>query len=582
VTAEKEKLTHTLEETEKTLQRLDLDAANTATLICSSMDELRALIDQREKELLEALEQRWEAEEKKFLLQKEELEFFLDSITHSIEYASHLLDHGSQVDLASTSPAVLSRLSTILYSPPSCLSTIDGPLFSFTEAPSLSLPHEIPFDLRTVISSAGKIVSAVHSSHYSGLMTEPAPSQAERERYERLRADGRELEAVHRRFDQAKSQYTKNKQKYNKELQALKVQVSELEEEKQALNLANSQLKNMVRELEEKLSAEEPFRRYVKRDNGRVEEENLELKNTILNLANEAEDEVKEQLALLKLQWGTKRDLRSVRNAAKIAGPDNLPSPFNNPSCLAIDHHQRIFIADTGNTRIQVLVENEFSTFKCRSRTGKTRFRGPEGVTFDPKNKRILVTDSPSNKVLVYDLAGNYRFSFGSGGEDEGEFDNPVGLTVDQQANIYVADRDNHRVQIFDKDFNFISEFGTLGEDFGELNSPYDVAVLSNGDVIVSDTNGRLSKFDPDGDFIEAIGETYLSNPLGLFVDSEDNILVADWDLHSVFIFDQFGQLRKQIGHGILLHPSGVVMNSKGEIYVSAQTSNDDYELFIF
>ena len=41
--------------------------------------------------------------------------------------------------------------------------------------------------------------------------------------------------------------------------------------------------------------------------------------------------------------------------------------------------------------------------------------------------------------------------------------------------------------------------------------------------------SNRIQKFTRDGQFIAAIGEGILNQPWGMFVDSDDNIYVADW-----------------------------------------------------
>ena len=70
----------------------------------------------------------------------------------------------------------------------------------------------------------------------------------------------------------------------------------------------------------------------------------------------------------------------------------------------------------------------------------------------------------------------------GSSGSSPGQFNQPKGLTVDQNNNVYVADEFNNRIQKFDSNGNFKAEFGQDG-----LNHPIDVAVDSQGHVYASD-----------------------------------------------------------------------------------------------
>jgi hypothetical protein len=55
----------------------------------------------------------------------------------------------------------------------------------------------------------------------------------------------------------------------------------------------------------------------------------------------------------------------------------------------------------------------------------------------------------------------NYIFlkQWGKEGKNEGEFDNPYGITADDTGNIYVADTFNHSIQKFDSNNNFVTKW---------------------------------------------------------------------------------------------------------------------------
>ena len=56
--------------------------------------------------------------------------------------------------------------------------------------------------------------------------------------------------------------------------------------------------------------------------------------------------------------------------------------------------------------------------------------------------------------IQVFDFEGRYLYSFGSQGQEAGEFWMPTGLYIDEQDHIYVADSYNARVQIFQLEKN--------------------------------------------------------------------------------------------------------------------------------
>jgi DNA-binding beta-propeller fold protein YncE len=75
---------------------------------------------------------------------------------------------------------------------------------------------------------------------------------------------------------------------------------------------------------------------------------------------------------------------------------------------------------------------------------------------------------------------------------------------------------------------------GGRGTGKGELDSPMGIAVDPNGNVLIADTNnGRIEKFSPTGAFLSIIGSKgsghgQLGEPNGIAVDRSGNIYVAE------------------------------------------------------
>jgi len=66
----------------------------------------------------------------------------------------------------------------------------------------------------------------------------------------------------------------------------------------------------------------------------------------------------------------------------------------------------------------------------------------------------IYVADALFHAVQIFDGEGRFLSSFGSQGQERGEFWMPSGLFIDKQDHIYVADSYNSRVQIFQLEKN--------------------------------------------------------------------------------------------------------------------------------
>ncbi len=99
--------------------------------------------------------------------------------------------------------------------------------------------------------------------------------------------------------------------------------------------------------------------------------------------------------------------------------------------------------------------------------------QGPAGVRISPNTGNIYVADQFNNRVQVLDPEGKSLLTFGKLGSEPGEFNQPIGIEVDENDNIYVADSINSRVQVFDKNGNFLTAYGQPAKDAsGEVVPP--------------------------------------------------------------------------------------------------------------
>ena len=179
-----------------------------------------------------------------------------------------------------------------------------------------------------------------------------------------------------------------------------------------------------------------------------------------------------------------------------------------------------------------------------------------------------MVSDGSNHRVQVFDEKGAFIRAFGSYGSGDDQLNGHYGVVVDSQGNYFVAEYGNHRVSVFNSNGQFLRKFGSHGKGNGQLSAPIGIGLLSNGNVVVGEfSNSRVSIFDSQGNFIRHICVGQLSNPCHLFVDSDDNILVANCtSTNPVRVFKSDGILVKNIsiaGHGGAV---GVCMDPDGRI----------------
>ena len=214
---------------------------------------------------------------------------------------------------------------------------------------------------------------------------------------------------------------------------------------------------------------------------------------------------------------------------------------------VALDASDNVYVADTGNHRLQVYDGNgSYVTTLGTYGSGHDQFNRPVGVDVG-FNGNIYVADTDNHRIQVYNSSRAYVDTIGItgvAGADNNHLDEPLGVTVDGNGNLYVADCQNHRVQVFNSSRSYVRTLGTAGEsgtDFSRFSCPSDVAVDTVGRIYVADRwNQRVQVFDSNGGYLTTIGGRWgsgtgmLREPTAVDVDIQGNVYVADSRNHRV------------------------------------------------
>lgn len=226
-----------------------------------------------------------------------------------------------------------------------------------------------------------------------------------------------------------------------------------------------------------------------------------------------------------------------------LEGNDRL----HRPTDVALAPNGNLYVADAGNSRVQVFSASGgyVTTIGSGEGQGSNQFSWPNGVFVAP-NGALYVADSENQRVQIFNSAGAYQATIGVTGEagaDNQHFDNPRDVAVDSRGMIYVADAYNHRVQVFDAGYTYVRTLGVTGEggdDFAHFSGPSKLAIDNSDRVYVaSQWNHYVYVFDKDGGFLTRIGRygsltSQFLNPHGLAVNPAGELYVADFDNHRV------------------------------------------------
>ena len=210
--------------------------------------------------------------------------------------------------------------------------------------------------------------------------------------------------------------------------------------------------------------------------------------------------------------------------------------------------------------------------------TNDGQFQFPSGVTVDNVGN-IYVVYNNNHRIYKFSSDGKFIQSVGTQGSGQLQFKSPLGVSFNpNNQKLYVCDQNNHRVQVLDTDLTYHSTIGRKGRGNGEFQYTQDVAFNSNGDIYVTDYhNHRVQIFNQDGIFLRTLrnkqqGQT-LHFPFGIAVDSSDTVYVSETSRNCISVFTAEGEYLTTFGgegeaEGQFKFPHGLHINKNDSLLV--------------
>ncbi len=171
---------------------------------------------------------------------------------------------------------------------------------------------------------------------------------------------------------------------------------------------------------------------------------------------------------------------------------------------------------------------------------GVPTLSGPKGLAYNPKNRKIYVSNTNSHDIHVLNEDLTHHKTIGREGTGKLQFKSPRGICCDHTGRVFVTDSNNDRIQVLGPDGKFVRMFGETGDQQGRLKRPLGVAIDTDRQIYISEgTNDRVSIFAPNGNFLKCFGgDGVMKKPCGIAVDSNcGTVLVCNYGLNSIQIF---------------------------------------------
>ena len=217
---------------------------------------------------------------------------------------------------------------------------------------------------------------------------------------------------------------------------------------------------------------------------------------------------------------------------------------FDSPTGIAVDGNGNVFVADTGNGRIQKFSSTgAFLTTIGSKGSGHGQLAAPNGIAIDHVGN-IYVADAGNHRVLKLAPDGGLLAEWK--GPELG-FYGPRRIAIGPDDSIYVVDQGHNRIVKFSSDGQVLATWGSGGRGEGQFNDHTSVAVdINTNKVYVADPrNGRIQVFDSNGKFLAKWSVPEWGQPVGfedLAIDSHRGRLYAS-SVHTdaVLVFDLNG-----------------------------------------
>lgn len=252
----------------------------------------------------------------------------------------------------------------------------------------------------------------------------------------------------------------------------------------------------------------------------------------------------------------------------------SISSKLQAPSGVALDAYDNLYVTDSKSNKL--VIYNSDGTYI------DTIHGFDEPISVAVGNDRIYVGNGGNGEVKIYDNKHNYISSISG-------FSKPASIEVDSAGKVYVVDADKDIVKVYGSDGVFGFSFGGSGNTNGKFHFPTSIAINNAaGEIIVTDLQvttsymgtyegARVQVFDMNGSYKRSfgsygIGPNKLFRPSGVAVDEEGTVYVTDVFQNVVQVYDNNGTHIGSIYDPVdpMRTPVDITISSSNRLYVAS------------
>jgi uncharacterized protein (TIGR03437 family) len=241
--------------------------------------------------------------------------------------------------------------------------------------------------------------------------------------------------------------------------------------------------------------------------------------------------------------------------SAPFPGTQATSIRLGQPSSVAVDTLGNVYLSDTSTNRIRrVSPDGTMVTIAGADEAGlrgddgpasRAILNNPTGIAIDTENN-LYIADTGNNRIRKINAIGQISTIAGGGSStaDEGtgltaKLIEPMAVAADRNGNVYIAETGGNRIRLL----NRAGTLTTLAGARSNLNQPRGLRVTDTGDVIFTDSGSHtIRRLSAAGDLVTIAGTgvagfggdgkpaiaSQLSGPVDIALDADGSIWISD------------------------------------------------------